>query len=377
MNTFIVTHHSVEFVRKGRSKPEHGVFRLEVPIELREASKKQLVPAFIRRLPETEDVILHGSEGRLWRPVGPSTEEHQRDPMYHAEASITNSGGLLVGWAVHRPLGFAANRFNRAISPETLPSFAEARNAKGGIGPDARIVSEDTPARIRAAGDAARKVIKIGHELWIQVRDPMLFVRKLGNRYDTKLLVDIHSDFSWWRLDGMLFRADRAAAAAMWPSVAAGKSVPALGASKVTPEQALIPHGVTRFDPTYFSDDDLVQFAKDHLTRVVDACAPVIEAMSPRLRQAWQQLRTYRELLDEPGAREAAEAGLLSVPETLEMLMEVRDVPVDDRMRLVRSISRLEVDQRRVTEIEGIAPPRCAENAQDELEELDLGGLAP
>ena len=377
MNTSIITHHSVEFLRKGRSKPEHGIFRLEVPIELREVSRKQLVPAFIRQLPETEDVILHGFEGRLWRPVEAKTsEEHRRDPMYRAEASLTESGGLLIGWAVHRPLGAAVNRFNRALSPETLPSFTEAASAKDGIGSGAKIISEDTEVRVRAAKDAGRKVLKIGRELWIQVRDPMLFVRKLnpGNRYDTKLLVDIHSDFGWWKLDGMLFRADRAAEAAMWPSVAAGKPVSALAPSRNAPGQALASYGVTKFDPAFFSDDDLVEFAKDHLA---DACTPVIEAMSPRLRQTWQQLRTYREVLDVEGTRSAAEASLSHVPEMLQMLLEVRDIPIDDRMRLVRSISRLEADQRRVTEIERITAPRLPAETDDALEDLDLGVLAP
>lgn len=380
MNTFVITYHSVEYLRKGRSKPEHGVFRLEVPIELRQVSRKQLAPAFIRQLPEFDDVVLHGFEGRLWRPVETRTsEEYDRDPMYRAEARLTESGGLLIGCAVHRPLGAAVNRFNRAISPATLRSFAEAASADDGIGPDATIISEDTDVRVRAAEAAGRKVIKVGSELWIQVRDPMLLVRKLnpGNRYDTKLLVDIHSDFGWWRLDGMLFRADRAAEAAMWPSVAAGKSMNALTPSATAADQALAPYGVTMFDPAFFSDDDLVEFAKSHLTRVIDACTPVIEAMSPRLRQNWQQLRSCREVLDAQGTRQAAEAGLLCVPETLEMLLEVRDIEIDERMRLVRSISRLETDQRRVTEIERIAPPRRPAQLDDAFEDLDLGGLTP
>lgn len=378
MQLSVVTYHSVEFVRKGRSKPEQRILRLDVPVELQEASRDAFIPAFVLDRDADDREVLYGFEGRLWRPVEPRRTKRHRGDLAHRTEATVNAGKLLIGEAIHRPLGKVVHR-NQTIHPERLPSLTEASSGKDGITSDTRIVSDDRSVREGIARAAAKKVVKVGRSLWIQVRDPMLHVRRVhpGNQVQTSLLVDIHTDFEPWKLlEGMLFRVDRSSEAAAWADITSGGS---FARRERTHPEGLAAYGVALLDTGYLTEDDVVGFARSHLKKVVDTCSVVIEAMPPLLRSAWQHLRACHEALDGIEARQAAELGLASAAQVLELLTEVRDVPSDSRARMMRDVGRLKLDQRRVFEVERIGPPQKHHDGEEpgSIDELDFGGLAP
>lgn len=357
LDCILKTHHSVEYVRKRRRVVERGAFSLDVPVRIATASAEDMPVAFSRLAARDRPALaLRGHDGGLWRAAVDGDR---------LEATLVK-GSLRIG---------------ASIAPAMAPPL---RKTKEGplvpfAVPDVRIVSDDREARVAAALDAARTVMMVDGKVWVRAREPEWMVRKKGAAGDVEivLLSDVHSD---WRdyivKDHMRFRLDRLPQAMAWARLLRGA-----GSTRVedrTPAEtaAEIVAGewdVTAIDLDFFRQDDLLEYARGHLRRTIEACASVIDAVPTALRRRWEELRIVHDNIHGAGAREAALAGLALVPGTLDMLTGVRDISADRRAGLLRRIVRLRQTDRRTTMIEGIA----GEAPSAEIDAADLEALAP
>ncbi len=351
----LVTHHAMEFVRKGRRLVERETYRLEVPVEVATARLSELEIAFLRE--GERPTTLYGHDGGLWRRAPKRTPADA-----HFEASLAD-GELLVAPVIAPAL--TAPRKGTKTGPAYAPD-------------DRRIVSDDREARIEAAREAARRVMLVDGALWVRVREPQWLVRKADRpgESDLMLLTDIHEH---WRehvvRDHMRFRLDRLPQAQAWARIMRGAraaEVAERGWGDIAAEIVAGPWGVGQVDFACFRGDDTVEFAKVHLRRLIEACAECIEAVPERLRRRWEDLRAIQDNLSGPKAHAAAEEGLGLVEDTLAMLTEVRDIPSERRTSLMRQIVRLRQNDRR-SRLEGIA----AAAAPDEVADEDMAALAP
>lgn len=355
------THHSVEFVRTGRRLVEREPFLLEVPCKLATPARDELQEAFVREAAGTEArVVLHGYDGRLWRPAGNPVAS-----AWNFEGKL-EKGILTIGSAIDPAM----------VGPVRKKDAPPLEDFNG---TDVRVVSDDREERIAAAQAAARKAIVVGGKLWLQVREPQWLVRKgREGESDLRLLVDIHQDWREYVVrDNMRFRLDRMPQAVAWARGVRGNRAPGdvarRGWAEIEADMIAGPWNVTRADLNFIAGDDLVDFAREHIRRTIEACADVIELAPDKLRRRWEELRIVHESIRGADARSVAEAGLVLIEDTLAMLTEVRDLPADRRSQLLRSITRLRLNDRRTYMIEGLQRPVTRDV---EIDDAHLSALA-
>ena len=364
------TYHSVEFVRKGHRVVERGDFRLDVPFDMPSVDRSMLVEAFVceadprlMRQDKIQQTRLYGYDGGLWRPAF-------MPQRFSIEVTADAKGCLVVGSKIHPALKTPLNTHAEPTAATPFEPFDH---------PGCRIVSDDREERMRVARDAARKLMLVEGDIWVKVRNPQWKVVKaeMSGPGDLRLVFDVHNEYG---NDGhMRFRLDRFEEALAWARVVRGsKSVSAAGLGRMTSAQRLAaisqaPWRVTRLDTRFFTEDDVVEFARHHLESLITLGSLYLDVMPDKLRRRWEELRDLASEIDGDNAGTAARAALSLVGGTLDMLREIRDVGTVSRSTLLRSVTRLQQNQRRAEMIEGVVPLDAVPGVSDD----DIGALAP
>lgn len=181
--------HSADVVLRGRRRETRKQYRIDVPIEFQQVTRKELAPAIEIRLANFGSVVVSSFAGRLWRPhvrgagrvagtinfLGRYAEDNA---MTEAEMAAWAGGavtqlrrGFTHDDPLERPRGIYTSGYNgRWIAAQDLPVLVDDEVKS--------VLWSDRPAIEQRLRRSAESILIVDGKVWTELAEPALTLAK-------------------------------------------------------------------------------------------------------------------------------------------------------------------------------------------------------